>query len=502
MRSLKGIVLIVGVMLLAMSGTSAAQSVWQKIKKSAKDAASNTAQQGAEAAQTGVQQGTQQVQQQIPGSVPGQGNQMNPSQQPPCGSLPGGVANGAPADGNGAQQGYGAAQGYDPNNGAAYGAAPAGYGNAPAGSYGNVQNAGYTGAGGPSYSSGSCGPQCFNAGPFAAAVTQTTLSQEGGYHIIRMNMQFRNNTNQPLIIAYHDGSSVMVDNFGSTYNIPGAFGQPVVQGIGIDRGNQTNSQFTLGPGQAGNVLVTMARARSNQSAVGTGYTYNLTIDELQAQNGADAALVRQYNLNFPSITPGASNVGLPSGGASPVTNVAGTGKGARRGAAGAAPNNAVAVGAPAGAVAAVPAQGVVPNGNGMPATAVPAVRGAPVQPGVINATSRTVAVPAAKGRPGAFPVQSQPGAIAAGGKGAAIGAAVNPRAAGVPVQAQPGMVNAGGRVAAPPVNARMAASPAQNAAANAVIPNPAAQARPAPAATGKPNPANAKKQQQNPPPSK
>ena len=53
MRGLKGTLLIVGVMLLATSGTGVGQSVWQKIKKSAKDAASNTAQQGGQAAQTG-----------------------------------------------------------------------------------------------------------------------------------------------------------------------------------------------------------------------------------------------------------------------------------------------------------------------------------------------------------------------------------------------------------------------------------------------------------------
>jgi hypothetical protein len=466
MRSVKGTLLIAGVMLLATSGSGAAQSVWQKIKKSAKDAASNTAQQGGQAAQQGVQQGAQQVQQQIPGAAPGQGNQVNPSQQPPCGSFPGGVAQGAPG-------GYGAPQaGYDAS-GAAYGASPGGYGNAPAGNYGNVQNAGYSGAGGPSYSSGSCGPQCFNAGPFAAAVSQTTLSQEGGYHIIRMNMQFRNNTNQPLIIAYHDGSSVMVDNFGSTYNIPGAFGQPVMQGMGIDRGNQTDSQFTLGPGQSGNVLVTMARARNAQSAVGTGYTYNLTIDELQAQNGADAALVRQYNLNFPSITPGASNVGLPAGGATPATNVAGGGKGKR----GAAPT----AGAPVGAVAGVPAQGVMTNGTAMPAA------GTAVQPGVINATSRTVA-------------PAQPGAVAGGGKGAAIGGVAGARATSLAVQGQPGVVNAGGRVGVTPANARVAAPPAQNAVTNACMrTNAAAAARPAPPAAAKPAPAkpNAKAQQQD-----
>ena len=43
-----------------------------------------------------------------------------------------------------------------------------------------------------------------------------TMSQQGGWHVIRMNIQFHNASNQPLIIAYHDGSMVMVDNNGNT----------------------------------------------------------------------------------------------------------------------------------------------------------------------------------------------------------------------------------------------------------------------------------------------
>lgn len=155
-------------------------------------------------------------------------------------------------------------------------------------------------------SSGSCGSSCFDAGPFQASVSQMTMTQEGGWHVVRMNIMFHNSTNQPLIIAYHDGSMMMIDNNGNSY-IPAGGNPGQLQGMGIDRGNQTDSQFVLAPGQTSNAMFSVARNRAQNSPVGTGYTYNLTIDELQAQNGAMAIPIRTYNLNFPSLTPGTNN---------------------------------------------------------------------------------------------------------------------------------------------------------------------------------------------------
>ena len=39
-------------------------------------------------------------------------------------------------------------------------------------------------------------------------------------------------------------------------------------------------------------MFSVARARGNDSPIGTGYTYKFTIDELEAQNGAMAFPVR------------------------------------------------------------------------------------------------------------------------------------------------------------------------------------------------------------------
>jgi len=228
------------------------KSFWQKMRETATQGTQNTVQQGTSAVQGTVQQGTSVVQ--------------NGTQQ---------VQNGAQQGVQGIQQG---AQ-FPGTNGNASGA--------------------FSGGGG---GSGTCGASCFDAGPFQANVSQMTMSQQGYWHIIRMNIQFHNSTNQPLIIAYHEGSMVMVDNNGNTYGPAG--GNPgELQGMGIDRGNQTDSQFALGPGQTGNALFSVARSRGNDSPVGTGYSYNFTIDELQTQNGAMAIAVRTYNLNFPSLAP-------------------------------------------------------------------------------------------------------------------------------------------------------------------------------------------------------
>jgi hypothetical protein len=200
---------------------------------------------------------------------------------------------------------------------------------------------------------------------FQANVSQMTMSQQGPWHIIRMNTQFHNSTNQPLIVAYHEGSMVMVDNNGNTYQAAG--GNPgELQGMGIDRGNQTDSQFVLAPGQTGNAMFSVARIRGNDSPVGTGFSYNLTIDELQAQNGAQAMVVRQYNLNFPNLAPtNLSAAAMPS--AAAASSYVG-GKGA---VAGSANPQAVSTAAPGTAPTAATLQKAVSARPGAPAGSAP-----------------------------------------------------------------------------------------------------------------------------------
>jgi hypothetical protein len=227
-----------------------------------------------------------------------------------------------------------------------------------------------------------------------------TMSQQGGWHVIRMNIQFHNSSNQPLIIAYHDGSMVMVDNLGNTY-IPAGGYPGAVSGIGIDRGNQTDSQFVLGPGQTGNALFSVARGRAPNSAIGTGFAYNLTIDELQPQNGADAIVARTYDLNFPSLAPGSNNASFPSAPGGMPTNAPGVAAGGKGAAAGAAAQGRT----PANQMMASPVQRQQQMTNSVPGRGV--ATQAP-QNAVRNAALRSNAATAAKQALPAKPIPTRP----------------------------------------------------------------------------------------------
>lgn len=330
---------------------------WQKVKD-VSQAGQNAVQQGSNTVQQGS--GTiQQTGQQVQGTIQQTPNQGSTQQMP-----------------NGMQQGtdgsQGAANGFQAN-----------------------------GAG-----VGTCGPSCFDAGPFQANVSQMTMSQEGGWHVIRMNIQFHNSTNQPLVIAYHDGSMVMVDNNGNTY-IPAGGNPGQLQGMGIDRGNQTDSQFQLGPGQTGYALFSVARGRAANSPVGTSYSYNFTIDELQLQNGALAIPVRTYNLNFPSLAPGTSNASFSSA-SSAATGFAANGN----------RSNNVGAAIPQANVQNVPGQRQAGIGvgtgtgaatqqrmvNGKPATAAP-VQGTPAS--AVNNAAMKTAMPTTTKAPVSTPVRAQ-----------------------------------------------------------------------------------------------
>ena len=309
------------------------QSFWQKMKASAMQGAQNSVQQGSQQIQQGAQQGVQGAQQGIQQGVQGvQGQGMQGVQQGVQQVVPGSSQGGAAFSGSG--------------------------------------------------SSGACGPSCFNAGPFQANISQMILSQQGAWHVIRMNIQFHNSTNQPLIIAYHEGSMSMVDNNGNAY-VPAGGNPSEVQGMGVDRGSQTDSTFTLSPGQTGNAMFATARVRGNTSPVGTAYSYNFTIDELQNQNGAMAIPVRTYDLNFASLSPGTTSASAFQSG-SPASSYAGGSTGASS-----VPSSYAGAGTPA-------VQGAQPasaQGSAQPATAQAKTATPAVQQKMVNGRPVVVVVP-------------------------------------------------------------------------------------------------------------
>lgn len=159
-----------------------------------------------------------------------------------------------------------------------------------------------------------CGamPRCFSAGPFTADIVHLTPSKVPRHHVIQINVRFRNVSSAPIILAYTAKSSGAIDNYGNRYH----WGRPStydtsVQGMGIVQGRNADPQFVLQPGQSRNATFSLIRYEVGRNPIGTGFTYDLAVEQLQVLPSQQVQSVRQYSLHFSSL--GANGVGqLPS----------------------------------------------------------------------------------------------------------------------------------------------------------------------------------------------
>lgn len=152
-----------------------------------------------------------------------------------------------------------------------------------------------------------CGamPRCHSAGPFVAELAQLTASKVGNFndHVLRMQVRFRNVTPQPLILGYRATSGVAIDNYGNRY----AWGRPgthdlSASGIGTVESIKADPQFVLNPGESRSATFQLIRYRPGQSPIGTVFTYDLTLEQLEVLPGNQVRSLRQYAVGFKDLT--------------------------------------------------------------------------------------------------------------------------------------------------------------------------------------------------------
>jgi hypothetical protein len=160
-----------------------------------------------------------------------------------------------------------------------------------------------------------CGatPRCFNAGPFTANVVNVTPSDGGRHHLLTLNIRFRNVTTEPLILAYSATTSGAIDNYGNRYywGRKGTY-DVSVKGMGVVQGRRADPQFVLQPGQARTATFGLVRYEAGKLAKGTEFTYDVAIEQLEIIGGQQVRSVRQYSLNFPSLTAGTAGAPRPA----------------------------------------------------------------------------------------------------------------------------------------------------------------------------------------------
>ena len=149
---------------------------------------------------------------------------------------------------------------------------------------------------------------CYSAGPFVAEVQQLSASSMTGgarHQTLTLNIRFRNTSTQPIILAYKPGTSGAIDNLGNRYYF-GRAGthDSSVRGIGYVQSNSADPQFTLAPGQSRNAQFNVTRFEAARKQLGTSYTYDVVIAELEVLPSQQLRTLREDSLNFPNLTSG------------------------------------------------------------------------------------------------------------------------------------------------------------------------------------------------------
>jgi hypothetical protein len=143
---------------------------------------------------------------------------------------------------------------------------------------------------------------CYDAGNFVAEIRRATLTHEGTYQdrVARLDIQIRNTSTQPLILAYVVKSSVLIDDRGSRFfwGTAGTYDTSAT-GIGKVEGNKADPQFTLAPGESRTATFTLRRRTPRTDPDGSGYTYDVSLAQLDVlYNGQQIRTNREHSLSF------------------------------------------------------------------------------------------------------------------------------------------------------------------------------------------------------------
>lgn len=144
--------------------------------------------------------------------------------------------------------------------------------------------------------------RCRSAGPFTAEIVQVTPSMQGNNHLVRNTVRLRNVSNQTLILGYVTDSGVMVDNYGNRYTVDSRSNN-TVQGIGQVTRSKADPQFVLRPGESRNAVLQYSRY-AGKTAIGTVFTPDFAIKELEILPSQQIREVREYSLSFSNVTAG------------------------------------------------------------------------------------------------------------------------------------------------------------------------------------------------------
>lgn len=136
-------------------------------------------------------------------------------------------------------------------------------------------------------------PSCYATGPFMAEA-QANVSQDATYQHVSIRVRFRNLSNQPVILAYQEGSASMIDNQGNKY-------QPMsISGMGKVSRSSADPQFVLSPGEYRQATV-VYRLHKAGKILGNAFTPDFVISQLEILPSQQVRSVRDYAVSFTGV---------------------------------------------------------------------------------------------------------------------------------------------------------------------------------------------------------
>lgn len=145
--------------------------------------------------------------------------------------------------------------------------------------------------------------RCYATGPIVAEVVQLASAQKkNNNHSVRVSVRLRNHSDQPVVLAYKTSSGTMLDNLGNEYKVDSRYSAHVA-GIGQVTRSQADPQFALRPGEARTAVLTYSRY-VGKTAIGTVFSPDLVIAQLEALPPDQIRTVSEYSVSFANITSG------------------------------------------------------------------------------------------------------------------------------------------------------------------------------------------------------
>ncbi len=160
------------------------------------------------------------------------------------------------------------------------------------------------------------GASCYDAGAFSVAVVQTIPAQSGKTQLVRFAIRVKNQTAQPLVLAYKAGTNAAVDEQGNafTWGKPGTH-DGSVQSIGTIEGARIDPQFQIAPGATRDAQIAVSRADATRPP-GKSFTLDTVLVELRSAPGGQWQKVREYAVHL----PGAGSAAVPAVGQNPAND--------------------------------------------------------------------------------------------------------------------------------------------------------------------------------------